>query len=55
MITLKLPGTHPNNSILHNWARDKENIFNSHNARISRLEGILKTMLSNNPDLGKSK
>lgn len=55
MITLKLPGSHPHNSIITNWAKDKENIVNSHNTRITHLENLLKTLLTNDPSLGKSK
>ena len=55
MIPLKLPGSHPNNSILHNWAKDKENLIKSQNDRLAHLEGILKTILTNSPDLGKAK
>ncbi len=55
MITLRLPGSHPNNAVLHNWAKDKESILNNDSTDIQRLQGIIKTILSNNPDLGKAK
>lgn len=55
MIPLRLPGNHPNSAVIQGWAKDKEAILNTHAKQLSQLEGILKTILTNNPDLGKVK
>lgn len=55
MITLRLPGNHPDSPVIQRWARDKESILDSHTKDISRLQGIIKTILTNNPDLTKAK
>jgi hypothetical protein len=54
MITLRLPSSHPNGPVVQRWATDKESILNTHTKDIGRIQGILKTILTNNPDLGKS-
>ena len=54
MITLRLPGDHPNSSTLSRWATDKENLLNTHIKAIAQIQGVLKTILTNNPDLGKN-
>lgn len=55
MITLRLPTSHPNNAVISRWAQDKENILNNHAKDITRLQNVIKTILTNNPDLGKPK
>jgi len=53
MIKLRIPGSHPDGPVIQKWAQDKENILLNHTTDISRIQGILKTILTNNPDLGK--
>lgn len=55
MITLKLPSDHPNQSIVQRWATDKEGLINNQGVQLKQLQGILKTILTNNPGLGKPK
>lgn len=55
MINLRLPSSHPDNSVIQRWAQDKEKLLDSHVKEISRLKGIIQTILTNNPDLVKSK
>ena len=55
MITLQLPGSHPNAPVIQRWATDKEHVLNTHTNDIKHIQGILKTILTNNPELGKSK
>jgi hypothetical protein len=54
MITLRLPGTHPNQPVIAKWAQDKESIIGNHTTQLKQIQGILKTILTNNPDLGKT-
>lgn len=54
MITLRLPSAHPNSGIMQRWATDKESIITNHSKDIQRLQGVLKTILTNNPGLGKA-
>ena len=53
MIPLRLPGTHPNNAVIQRWAADKEQIITNHGSDIKQLQGIIRTILTNQPDLGK--
>ncbi len=55
MIKLRLPGNHPDSPVIQRWAADKEQIITTHSTDISHIQGILKTILSNNPELGKPK
>jgi hypothetical protein len=55
MIKLRLPKDHPNSPVVQRWADDKEQIITTHQDKISKLEGVLRTILTNNPDLGKAK
>lgn len=55
MIRLRLPGTHPNSPVIQRWASDKETLLDTHGKDITRIQGVLKTILTNNPELGKSK
>jgi hypothetical protein len=55
MIPLRLPGSHPNSAVIQKWASDKEQIITTHGSDIKQLQGIIKTILSNQPDLGKPK
>lgn len=53
MIKLRLPGDHPHSGVIQRWAQDKEQLIDKQNVDIQRLQGILKTILTNNPSLGK--
>ena len=55
MIKLRLPGEHPDSPVIQRWASDKEALLNNHGQDIARIQGILKTILTNNPELGKPK
>jgi hypothetical protein len=55
MITLRLPADHPNSAVLQKWAKDQEQLHSNHTTDIARIQGILKTILTNNPALGKPK
>lgn len=55
MITLKLPSNHPNQPVMQRWATDKEQVLDGHGRQIKELQGVLKTILTNSPDLGKPK
>lgn len=55
MITLRIPSSHPDASVIQRWATDKEKLLDTHAKDIDRLQGIIKTILTNNPDLGKAK
>jgi hypothetical protein len=55
MITLRLPKDHPNSPVVQKWAADKEQIITGHGDRLQHLENVLKTILTNNPQLGKAK
>jgi hypothetical protein len=54
MITLKLPGSHPNAPVIQKWASDKEALLTNHTNDIARIQNVLKTILTNNPELGKT-
>jgi biopolymer transport protein ExbB/TolQ len=54
MIPLKIPADHPHAPIIQRWAKDKESILDGHGQRLKAIENVLKTILSNSPDLGKS-
>lgn len=51
MIPLKLPSSHPNASVMQNWATDKENLLKSHGNQIVELQKIIRNLLTRNPDL----
>lgn len=53
MIPLRIPGSHPNAGVIQRWAQDKEQILNNHGSDIKAMQAVLKTILTNNPDLGK--
>ena len=55
MIKLRLPGGHPDSPVIQRWAFDKEALLDNHGKDITRIQGILKTILTNNPELGKPK
>jgi hypothetical protein len=55
MIKLRLPSSHPDSPVIQRWATDKEAVLNNHTTDIAHIQGILKTILTNNPDLGKPK
>ena len=55
MIKLRLPGGHPDSPVIQRWASDKEALLDTHDKDINRIQGILKTILTNNPELGKPK
>ena len=54
MITLRLPSQHPDSPVIQRWASDKEQLLTNHGKQLSQLQGILKTILTNNPELGKT-
>lgn len=53
MNTLRLPSSHPNSSVIQRWAADQESQLTRQTKEITKLQGLLKTILTNNPDLGK--
>lgn len=53
-IRLRLPSTHPNQPVIQRWADDKEKTIDAHERKLAFLEGILKNVLSQNPDLLKN-
>ena len=55
MIPLRIPGTHPNAGVIQRWATDKEQLLNTHHKDIQTLQNIIKTILTNQPELGKPK
>ena len=55
MIKLRLPSDHPNSPVLQKWATEKESLIGDHAKQINQLQGLLKTILTNNPELGKPK
>ena len=54
MIPLRIPANHPDAPVIQKWATDKENILNTHTKSIAQLQGLLQTLLANNPKLGKT-
>lgn len=54
MIPLRIPSSHPNAPVIQRWATDKESILNNHTQDLKKIKGLLQTILSNNPALGKS-
>lgn len=54
MIPLRLPAAHPHAPVIQEWAKDKESILNTHGKDITKIYGLLKTILTNNPELGKN-
>jgi hypothetical protein len=55
MITLRLPSGHPNAPVVQRWASDKEAILTNHTNDIEKMKGLLQTILTNSPELGKAK
>lgn len=50
---LRLPGNHPDQPVIQRWADDKEKIIDAHEKKIAFLEGVLKNLLKQNPNLIK--
>lgn len=53
MIRLRLPSTHPDSPVIQKWADDKEQVLTNHQTQLKQIQGVLKTILTNNPELGK--